>query len=90
MPGPPPPHTGPYPATLIPQGYRLSSPLPPTPISLSPHPHTCQGSQHELQTNNQWLSMTDQLNLGVRVLELDVHFVAVGTIKGEGHSGVWS
>ncbi|KAK9810142.1 hypothetical protein WJX72_005510 [[Myrmecia] bisecta] len=28
-----------------------------------------------LQTNNQWLSLTDQMNLGVRVLELDVHWV---------------
>ena len=35
------------------------------------------GAKHDLQTNNQWVSVTDQLNLGVRVLELDVHFVAV-------------
>ena len=29
-----------------------------------------------LRTNNQWLSLTDQLNLGVRVVELDTHWVA--------------
>lgn len=34
------------------------------------------GATSDLHTNNQWLSLTDQLNLGVRVLELDVHFVA--------------
>lgn len=35
---------------------------------------TTQGNTH-IQTNNQWLSMTDQLHLGVRMLELDVHWV---------------
>jgi hypothetical protein len=28
-----------------------------------------------LRTNDQWLSVTDQLNLGVRAVELDVHWV---------------
>ena len=28
-----------------------------------------------VRTNNQWLSLTDQLNMGVRLLELDVHWV---------------
>ena len=44
------------------------------------HAHNPQGAKHELQTNNQWFSLTDQLNMGVRVLELDVHFVAVGNM----------
>ena len=30
----------------------------------------------ELRTNNQFLSLTDQLNLGVRAVELDVHWAA--------------
>ncbi len=33
-----------------------------------------QGNTH-IQTNNQWLSLTDQLNLGVRVVEVDTHWV---------------
>ena len=28
-----------------------------------------------LRTNNQWLSLTDQMNLGVRVVEIDTHWV---------------
>ena len=28
-----------------------------------------------IQTNNQWLSLTDQLRLGVRMIELDTHWV---------------
>lgn len=28
-----------------------------------------------LRTSNQYLSLTDQLRMGVRLLELDVHFV---------------
>lgn len=32
------------------------------------------GNTH-IQTNNQWLSLTDQLNLGVRNVELDTHWV---------------
>ena len=32
-------------------------------------------SHSVLRTNNQWLSLTDQLNLGVRVVELDTHWV---------------
>jgi hypothetical protein len=28
-----------------------------------------------LRTNDQWLSLTDQLNLGVRVIELDTHWI---------------
>ncbi|GAX74849.1 hypothetical protein CEUSTIGMA_g2295.t1 [Chlamydomonas eustigma] len=34
------------------------------------------GGNHKVQTNNQWVSLTDQLNMGVRFIELDVHFVA--------------
>ncbi len=30
-----------------------------------------------LRTNNQYLSLTDQLNLGVRSVELDTHWVGV-------------
>ena len=30
-----------------------------------------------LRTSNQWLSLTDQLNLGVRLVELDTHWVGV-------------
>jgi hypothetical protein len=28
-----------------------------------------------IRTNNQWLSLTDQLNLGARFLELDTHWI---------------
>jgi len=31
-------------------------------------------SHSRLRTNNQWLSLTDQLNLGVRVIEIDAHW----------------
>lgn len=31
-----------------------------------------------LHTNNQLLSLTDQLNLGVRSLEIDTHWVSSG------------
>ena len=31
-----------------------------------------------LRTNNQWLSLTDQLNLGVRVVEVDTHWFEGG------------
>lgn len=30
-----------------------------------------------METNNQWFSLTDQLNMGARLLELDVHWVKV-------------
>lgn len=33
-----------------------------------------QGTTPVLRTNNQWLSVTDQLNLGVRVVEVDTHW----------------
>lgn len=33
-------------------------------------------SDAPLQTNNQMLSLTDQLNLGVRSLELDTHWAS--------------
>lgn len=34
--------------------------------------------KHEsVETNDQWFSLTDQLNMGVRLLELDVHWVKV-------------
>jgi hypothetical protein len=35
-----------------------------------------QGQPPELFTNDQWLSLTDQLNIGVRFVELDTHWVA--------------
>jgi hypothetical protein len=35
---------------------------------------------YKLRTNNQWLSLTDQLNLGVRVVEIDTHWVLVSTL----------
>ena len=37
----------------------------------------CQAGRSKLRTNNQWLSLTDQLRLGVRALELDTHYVQV-------------
>jgi hypothetical protein len=30
-----------------------------------------------LRTNDQWFSLTDQLNMGVRLVELDTHWVGV-------------
>lgn len=36
-----------------------------------------QASEAYLQTNNQFLSLTDQMNLGVRIVELDTHFFDV-------------
>ena len=38
---------------------------------------SCQAGRSKLRTNNQWLSLTDQLRLGVRALELDTHYVQV-------------
>lgn len=40
-----------------------------------------QSSADRLQTNDQVLSLTDQLNLGVRLVELDTHWVQVGALK---------
>ena len=43
-----------------------------------PHePLYVQASEAYLQTNNQFLSLTDQMNLGVRIVELDTHFFDV-------------
>ena len=36
-----------------------------------------QSSTSILRTNDQFLSLTDQLNLGVRAVELDTHWVEV-------------
>ena len=38
-----------------------------------------QSSSSKLRTNDQFLSLTDQLNLGVRAVELDTHWVEVST-----------
>ena len=38
-----------------------------------------QSSSSKLRTNDQFLSLTDQLNLGVRAVELDTHWVEVIT-----------
>ena len=38
-----------------------------------------QSSSSKLRTNDQFLSLTDQLNLGVRAVELDTHWVEVFT-----------
>jgi hypothetical protein len=38
-----------------------------------------------LRTSNQWLSLTDQLRLGVRAVELDTHFF-LGQLR-VGHCG---
>lgn len=38
-----------------------------------------QSSDSTLRTNDQYLSLTDQLNLGVRAVELDTHWVEVGS-----------
>lgn len=40
-------------------------------------------SDAPLRTNDQWLSLTDQLNLGVRALELDAHWVGVSHSGGQ-------
>ena len=48
-------------------------------------PHTSaflQASDAYLQTNNQYLSLTDQMNLGVRIVELDTHFFDVSFVVG--------
>ena len=37
-----------------------------------------QSSSSKLRTNDQFLTLTDQLNLGVRAVELDTHWVEVG------------
>jgi len=42
-------------------------------------------SHSVLRTNNQWLSLTDQLNLGVRVVEIDTHWV--GGVLRVAHCG---
>ena len=34
-----------------------------------------------LRTNDQWFSLTDQMQLGVRVIELDTHWFAVSAAK---------
>ena len=36
-----------------------------------------QSTNAVFKTHNQWFSLTDQLNMGVRLLELDVHWVKV-------------
>ncbi len=36
-----------------------------------------EGSSSLLRTNDQWFSLTDQLNMGVRLLEIDTHWVEV-------------
>lgn len=36
-------------------------------------------AESPLRTNDQWLSVTDQLNLGVRSVELDTHWVGVSS-----------
>jgi hypothetical protein len=36
-----------------------------------------QSAADRLQTNDQVLSLTDQMNLGVRLVELDTHWVKV-------------
>jgi hypothetical protein len=36
-----------------------------------------QSGNSVLRTSDQYLSLTDQLNLGVRVIELDTHWVEV-------------
>ena len=39
-----------------------------------------QSSVDRLQTNDQVLSLTDQLNLGVRMIEMDTHWVQVRSL----------
>ena len=36
-----------------------------------------QAGDAPLRTNDHWLSLTDQMNLGVRTMELDTHWVQV-------------
>ncbi len=40
-----------------------------------------QSSSSALRTNDQYFSLTDQLNLGVRAVELDTHWVEVSVLK---------
>jgi hypothetical protein len=40
-----------------------------------------QSAADRLQTNDQVLSLTDQLNLGVRLVELDTHWVKVHAVE---------
>lgn len=42
--------------------------------SLLPFLRWADPAEDMISTNNQWLSLTDQLNLGVRVVELDTHW----------------
>ncbi len=42
------------------------------------HPNAPQPAGKRVVTNNQALSLTDQLRMGVRFVELDVHWVKVG------------
>ena len=37
-----------------------------------------QANDAKLRTNDHFLSLTDQLNLGLRAVELDTHWVEVG------------
>ena len=39
-----------------------------------------QSAADRLQTNDQVLSLTDQMNLGVRLVELDTHWVKVPVV----------
>ena len=43
--------------------------------------HRLQSSVDRLQTNDQVLSLTDQLNLGVRMIEMDTHWVQVRSLS---------
>ena len=40
-----------------------------------------QSSSSALRTNDQYFSLTDQLNLGVRAVELDTHWVEVSLLQ---------
>ena len=42
-----------------------------------PTDYAMQSEMDKLQTNDQVLSLTDQLNLGVRMIELDTHWFDV-------------
>lgn len=55
----------------------MLSVTPPVSSASLPSGPGCQAGKSQLRTNNQWLSLTDQLRLGVRALELDTHFVQV-------------
>ena len=49
-----------------------------------------QSSSSALRTNDQYFSLTDQLNLGVRAVELDTHWVEVSMFGAVSACGIYA